>query len=115
MKPTRIAVLAVALAMGSVTLTSAAVSPLWSPKAQALADSVRVVPAPGNAASRHMERPIGNAKAWTLARSLRQVAATGPTVDLVRAQRPSLPLKHPRYAEALRELRTHQHASPPSH
>lgn len=115
MNTTRFAALAVALAMGPVTLTSVAVSPLWSPRAQALADSVRVVPAAANATRHQLQQPTGNARAWALARSLRTVPVTGPKVDLVQTPRPTLPLKHPRYADAQRELRARHQPSLASH
>jgi len=71
--------LAVAAA-GIFTLAASAQAgePLYSPKAKALADSLKKVPAVTSDVNLALDRPAGNAKAWELARSFRSVPSTGP-------------------------------------
>ena len=96
--------LVAAVAVVSLTAFSAqAGEPLYSPKAKALADSLRKVPAVASDANLATNRPIGNAKAWELAQSLRKVPSTGPSVDLVHAPRPTLSPKDSRFETAWRE------------
>lgn len=91
-------------AVGVFTLAANANAgePLYSPKAKALADSLKKVPAVTSDVNLALERPAGNAKAWELARSLRSVPSTGPSVDLANAPRPTMSPKDPRYEAALR-------------
>ena len=77
---------------------------LLSPKAKALADSLRKVPAVASGVNLAIDRPIGNARAWELERSLRTVPSTGRSIDLAHGPRPLLSPKDPRYEMALREL-----------
>lgn len=88
----------------AVNMASGA-EPLLSPRAKALADSLRKVPAIENEVDLIRDRPVGNARAWELARSFRTVPSTGPNVDLAHGPRPLLSPKDPRYETALREMR----------
>ena len=101
--------LAVAAA-GIFTLAASAQAgePLYSPKAKALADSLKKVPAVTSDVNLALDRPAGNAKAWELARSFRSVPSTGPSIDLAHGPRPLLSPKDPRYEQAARELRQQQ-------
>ena len=78
--------------------------PLHSPKAKALADSLRKVPAVASGVNLATDRPIGNARAWELANSLRTVPSTGRSIDLAHGPRPTLSPKDPRYDQELRRL-----------
>lgn len=93
------------LAILTAVNSGSAAEPLLSPKAKALADSLWKVPAVHNDVDLAKDRPIGNAKAWDLARSFRTVPSTGSSVDLAHGPRPLLSPKDPRYETALRELR----------
>jgi hypothetical protein len=101
-------VAAAAVVALSVTLSAQAAEPLLSPKAKALADSLRKVPGTSSDVDLTKDRPIGNAKAWELARSFRTVPSTGPSIDLAHGPRPTLSPKDPRYEQAARELRQQQ-------
>ena len=92
-------------AAGIFTLAASAQAgePLYSPKAKALADSLKKVPATTSDVNLALDRPAGNAKAWELARSLRSVPSTGPSIDLAHAPRPTMSPKDPRYEVALRD------------
>jgi hypothetical protein len=94
--------LAVAVAGVFTLATAANAEPLYSPKAKALADSLKKVPAVTSDVNLALERPAGNAKAWELARSLRSVPSTGPSLDLAHAPRPTMSPKDPRFEAALR-------------
>lgn len=98
----RILVVAVA-AVTLSTLGAQAGEPLYSPKAKALADSLRKVPAVASDVNLATNRPIGNAKAWDLAQSLRKVPSTGASVDLAHAPRPTLSPKDSRFEAAWRD------------
>ncbi len=76
--------------------------PLMSPRAKALADSLRKVP---GTTTEMLDRSVkpGSPKAIALAESLRKVPSTGSTVDLVHAPRPTLSPKDPRFETAWRE------------
>lgn len=97
-------------AAGIFTLAASAQAgePLYSPKAKALADSLKKVPAVTSDVNLALDRPAGNAKAWELARSFRSVPSTGPSIDLAHAPRPTMSPKDPRYEVALRENATRQ-------
>jgi|SRR5688572_11586055 len=101
-------VAAVAAVTLSATLSAQAAEPLLSPKAKALADSLRKVPPAASDVKLLANRPIGNAKAWELAQSFRKVPGTGSGVDLAHGPRPLLSPKDPRYEQAVRELRQQQ-------
>lgn len=105
----KMTLLAIAVA-GVFTLVASANAgePLMSPKAKALADSLKKVPAVASDVNLATNRPIGNAKAWELARSLRTVPSTGPSIDLAHAPRPTMSPKDPRYEAALRANATSQ-------
>jgi len=92
----------------NATLPAQAAEPLLSPKAKALADSLRKVPSVKSDVNLVKNRPIGNAKAWELTQSFRKVPSTGPSIDLAHGPRPLLSPKDPRYEAALRELRQQQ-------
>ena len=100
--------LVAAAAVVTLTLSAQAAEPLLSPRAKALADSLRTVPSVASDVNLATNRPIGNAKAWDLAQSLRKVPSTGPSIDLAHGPRPTLSPKDPRYETALRELRQQQ-------
>ncbi len=85
--------------------TASAAEPLHSPKGKALADSLRKVPVVHNDVDLLKDHPLGNTRAWELARSFRTAPSTGPRVDLAHGPRPLLSPKDPRYDQALRELR----------
>lgn len=94
-------------AVGAFTFASSvqAGEPLLSPRAQA--NQIRVVA--GTSASDvnlATNRPVGNAKAWELAQSLKRVPSTGNNIDLAHAPRPTMSPKDPRYETALRENAT---------
>ena len=76
--------------------------PLMSPRAKALADSLRKIP---GTTPDMIDRSVkaGSPKAMELANSLRKVPSTGSTVDLVHAPRPTLSPKDPRFETAWRE------------
>ena len=101
-------VAAAAVVTLNATLSAQADEPLLSPKAKALADSLRKVPAVASDVNLATDRPIGNARAWELERSLRTVPSTGRSIDLAHGPRPLLSPKDPRYEMALRELRQQQ-------
>jgi hypothetical protein len=101
-------VAAVAAVTLNATLSAQAAEPLLSPRAKALADSLRKVPSAKSDVNLATNRPMGNAKAWELAQSFRKVPSTGPSVDLAHGPRPLLSPKDPRYETALRELRQQQ-------
>lgn len=95
-------VAAAVVALGA-TLSANASEPTYSPRAKALADSLKKVP--GTTASSvnlAANRPAGNARAWELAQSFRKVPGTGPVVDLAHARRPTLSPKDPRFETAWR-------------
>jgi hypothetical protein len=100
--------LAATLAILAAVSTTSAAEPLHSPKGKAFADSLRKVAAVHSDVDLAKGRPIGNAKAWELARSLRIVPSTGPSVDLAHGPRPLLSPKDPRYETSLRELRARE-------
>ncbi len=76
-----------------------------SPKAQALADSLRKVPvASEKTPDLAANRPAGNAKGWELARSFRRVPSTGPSIDLAHGPRPTFSPKDPRYQREFRHM-----------
>ena len=83
---------------------ASAAEPLLSPKAKALADSLRTVPGSTTDMIDQSVLP-GSPKGRELAYSLRKVPSTGPSVDLAHGPRPLLSPKDPRYEAALRELR----------
>ena len=101
-------VAAAAVVTLNATLSAQADEPLLSPKAKALADSLRKVPAVASGVNLATDRPVGNARAWELERSLRTVPSTGRSIDLAHGPRPLLSPKDPRYETALRELRQFQ-------
>ena len=101
-------VAAAAVVTLNATLSAQAAEPLLSPKAKALADSLRKVPAVASGVNLAIDRPIGNARAWELKRSFRTVPSTGRSIDLAHGPRPLLSPKDPRYEMALRELRQQQ-------
>lgn len=112
-------VAAVAAVTLNATLSAQAAEPLLSPRAKALAYSLRKVPSVKKVPSAKSDvnlaknRPMGNAKVWALARSFRKVPSTGPSIDLAHAPRPTMSPKDPRFeaawrANAVRELRQQQ-------
>ena len=98
---------AATLAILAAVNSASAAEPLLSPKAKALADSLRTVP--GSTADM-IDRSVGpgSPKGRELAYSLRKVPSTGPSVDLAHGPRPLLSPKDPRYETALRELRARE-------
>lgn len=108
MKTTTLLAIAVASAFGLAASVHAG-DVVMSPKAQALADSLKKVPGTSvNEPNLATNRPVGNAKAWALAQSLKKVPSTGPSIDLAHAPRPTMSPKDPRYETALRENATKQ-------
>jgi hypothetical protein len=98
---------AATLAILTAVNLAAAAEPLLSPKAKALADSLRTVP--GSTKDLIDRSPaLGSPKGRELAHSLRKVPSTGPSVDLAHGPRPLLSPKDPRYETALRELRARE-------
>jgi hypothetical protein len=100
--------LTAALAVFAAVTTVSAAESLHSPKGKALADSLRKVPIVHSDVDLTKVRPLGNAKAWELARSFRSVPSTAPSVNLAYGPRPLLSPKDPRYETALRELRARE-------
>ena len=74
--------------------------PALSPKAAQLRYDLRKVLSAPSEVDLTKDRPIGNAKAWELARSLRTVPSSGPSIDLAHGPRPTLSPKDPRYETA---------------
>ena len=103
MKTTLLLAAATAALLTALSAASAA-EPLLSPKAKALADSLRTVP---GTTPDLIDRSIlpGTPKGRELAYGLRKVPSTGPSVDLAHGPRPLLSPKDPRYETGLRELR----------
>lgn len=101
MKPLNHLLAAAVLALG-VSLSAQAGEPLLSPRAKEQADSLRKVPAVPNQVNLALDRPAGNARAWELARSVRSVPSSGPSVDLAHAPRPTLSPRDPRFEAAWR-------------
>jgi hypothetical protein len=98
--------LAVAAA-GVFTLAGSAQAgePLLSPRAKV--NQIRVVSGTSaNDVNLAINRPVGNAKAWALAQSLKTVPITGNNIDLAHAPRPTLAPRDPRYEAAFRENAT---------
>ncbi|MCL4789206.1 MAG: hypothetical protein KJ070_20825 [Verrucomicrobia bacterium] len=95
---------AATLAILTAVNSASAAEPLLSPKAKALADSLRTVP---GSTTDMIDRSVvpGSPKGRELAYSLRKVPSTGPSVDLAHGPRPTMSPKDPRYETALRELR----------
>jgi hypothetical protein len=96
---------AAAVAVLTAFNAASAAEPLVSPKAKALADSLRTVP---GSTMDMIDRSVlsGSPKGRELAYSLRKIPSTGPSVDLAHGPRPVLSPKDPRYEATLRELRT---------
>lgn len=93
--------LAAAVVTASVAV-SAQAEPLLSPRAKEQAYSLRKVPAVANQVNLALDRPAGNAKAWELARSVRSVPSSGPSIDIAHAPRPTLSPRDPRFEAAWR-------------
>ena len=102
---TKLLLAAATLAILTAVNSASAAEPLLSPKAKALADSLRTAGSTSSAVDLTKDRPVGNAKAWDLARSFRTVPSTGPSADLAHGPRPTMSPKDPRYETALRGLR----------
>ena len=96
-------VAAAALVALNLTPSVQAAEPVLSPRAAQLRHELRKVPSAPSEVDLTKDRPIGNAKAWELARSFRTVPSTGPSIDLAHAPRPTLSPKDPRYETVLRE------------
>jgi len=104
--------LATTVAVITAVNAASAAEPLLSPKAKALADSLRTVP---GSTTDMIDRSVlpGSPKGRELACSLRKVPSTGPSIDLAHGPRPLLSPKDPRYETALRELRAKEfHVAP---
>ena len=95
-------VAAAAVVTLNMAFAARAGEPLLSPRAKA--NQIRVVPGSSAGVDTLKDRPIGNAKAWELAQSLRKVPSTGSSVDLAHARRPTLSPRDPRYDQELRRL-----------
>jgi hypothetical protein len=102
-----ILLLAATVVVFTAVNAASAAEPLLSPKAKALADSLRTVP---GSTTDMIARSVlsGSPKSREMAYSLRTVPSTGPSVDLAHGPRPSLSPKDPRYETALRELRARE-------
>ena len=103
MKTTTILAVAIASAFGLAASANAS-DLAMSPKAKALADSLKNVPGtlvtgPNLATN----RPAGNAKAWAWDQSLKKVPSTGPSIDLAHAPRPTKSPRDSGFETALRE------------
>ncbi len=94
--------LVAAAAAVALTVAAQAGEPLLSPKAKALADSLRKVP---GTTTDMIDRSVqaGSPRGRELASSLRKVPSAGPSIDLAHAPRPTLSPKDPRYETVLRE------------
>jgi hypothetical protein len=99
--------LAATVAVLTAVNAASAAEPLLSPKAKALADSLRTVP---GSTAEMIDRSVlpGSPKGRELAYSLRKVPSTGPSVDLAHGPHPTPSPKDPRHETALRELRARE-------
>lgn len=106
MKRTLLIALAVAGVLTYVETTRAD-DAVMSPKAKALADSLKKVP---GTTPDLIDRSVkaGSPRAIAQAESLRRVPSTSPTIDLAHGPRPMLSPKDPRYAQELRRLQESQ-------
>ena len=94
-------------AVGAFTLASAqAGEPLLSPRAQSNQSRVVMSNTSANDVNLATNRPIGNAKAWEHAQSIRKVSGTGDSIDLAHAPRPTMSPRDSRYEAALRDNAT---------
>ena len=94
------------VALGTALLAKAS-EPVLSPRAKS--NQIRAVSGTSaNQVNLAANRPIGNAKAWALAQDFRTVPSTGSSIDLARAQRPSLSPKDSRYEAAWRANAEHE-------
>ena len=98
--------LAAAVAVAFIAVNRAqAAEPLLSPRAKA--NQIRVVRSTSASdVNLATNRPVGNAKAWALAQSLKKVPSSGDNIDLAHAPRPTMSPRDPRYETALRENAT---------
>jgi len=94
--------LVAAAAALALTVSAQAVEPLLSPKAKALADSLRKV---SGTTPDLIDRSVqaGTPKGRDLAYSLPKVPSAAPSIDLVHAPRPTLSPKDPGFETAWRE------------
>ncbi len=84
--------------------SASAAEPILSPRAKALADSLRTVP---GSTMDMVDRSVrfNSPRGRELAYSLRRIPGTGSGIDLVHGPRPTMSPKDPRYETALLELR----------
>lgn len=102
MKLNYLLVAALAVMALNATPSVQAGEPLLSPKAKALAHSLRKVPGTTPDLIDRSVKP-GSPKALEFARSLRKVGITGSSTDWVHAPRPTLSAKDPRLEMAWQE------------
>jgi hypothetical protein len=107
MKSTNLIAIA-ALIVSAITLPASAHSETEfstrSPKAQSFRDEYKKVSSGSvNDPNLLANRPVGNAKAWELMKSLRSVTTTPGDLDLAHASRPNVPAKSSRYDTVLME------------
>src|ERR1043165_6052636 len=101
MKKTLLLAVAIAGVLGFAAGANAG-EPLMSPRAKALADSLRKIPGTTPDMLDRSVKP-GSPKAIALAESLRKVPSTGSTADLAHGPRPTPPPKDPRVETAWRQ------------
>ena len=109
---TKLLLAAAALAILTAVDSTSAAEPLLSPRAKALADSLRTVP---GSTMDMVDRSVRSSspRARELAYNLRKVPGTGSGIDLAHGPRPTMSPKDPRYEVALRELRVKEfHVAP---
>jgi len=104
---TQLLLAAATLAILTAVNSASAAEPLLSPRAKALADSVRTVP---GSTMDMVDRSVRSSspRGRELAYSLRKVPGTGSGIDLAHGRRPTMSPKDPRYETALRELRARE-------
>lgn len=101
---TKLLLAATTLAILTAVNSTSAAEPRLSPRAKALADSLRTVP---GSTMDMVDRAVRSSspRGRELAYSLRKVPGTGSGIDLAHGPRPTMSPKDPRYETALRELR----------
>lgn len=92
-----------AAATVTLNLATQAAESTASPRSAQLRRELRTVPRMTTDINLATNRPVGNAKAWSLARDLRKGPVIGPEIDLAHAPRPTLSPKDPRFEIVRRE------------
>lgn len=102
MKTLNYLIAAAVLTLG-VAVSAQAGDALLSPKAKDLANSVKKAPVSANEPNLLANRPAGTPRAWALAQSVRKVPGINQDVDLAHAPRPAMSPKNPNFESAWRQ------------